>query len=139
MRHLNRQRHEFRSLIARIAEHHPLIAGALFFMQAFAFGHTLRNIRRLLLDRGENSAGIAIKPHGRIGVADFTHYLANDIGIAHLGFAGDLSGDHNHASFRQALTGHAAIRIAALDAHREPRRISDRIICRDDLRKPIPM
>src|ERR1043166_6288513 len=43
--HLNRERHQFGSLVAGIAEHHALIASALFLVEALAFGYALGNVR----------------------------------------------------------------------------------------------
>ena len=41
VRHLDRKGHQLWSFIASVTEHHALVAGALFFMQAFTFGHSL--------------------------------------------------------------------------------------------------
>ena len=136
MRHLDRERHQLRCLIASVTEHHALIAGALLLVQAFAFGDALRDIRRLLLDRGQNRTGVAVETHGGIGVADLAHHLAHDLDVTHLGLAGDLAGDHDHSGFRQALAGDAAVGIPGQVSVENRVGHSDRKACRDDLPKP---
>ena len=138
MRHLNRERHQLRRFIAGIAEHHALIAGALFLVQPFAFGNALRNIRRLLLDRGKNRAGVAVESHGGIGVTDIAHHFADDIDVRHLGPAGNFAGNDDHAGLRQALAGDSAVRDPRPNERRESRPTPGRKAYRDDLPKPIP-
>ena len=114
-----------------------MIAGALLFVQTFAFGHALRNIRRLLLDRGQDGAGIAVESHGGIGVTDIAHHFAHDIDVAHFGLAGDFAGNDDHAGLGETFASYAAVRIARQMGVQESRRKPDRRVYRDGPRKPI--
>ena len=49
------RRHELGGLVGRVAEHEALVAGALLLVEAFALGHALRDVGRLLLDGGEHA------------------------------------------------------------------------------------
>src|SRR6266478_345837 len=112
MGHLNRKRHQLRSLVAGVTEHHPLIARPLFFVEPFALRHTLRNIRRLLLDGCQNRTGVAVKTHGGIGITNIPNDFANDVGVIHLSFASNLARNDHHSGFCQTFTGNPAVRIA---------------------------
>src|SRR2546427_426221 len=66
VRERDRERHELGRLADREAEHHPLIAGAeLLGIDPFArldrLVHALRDLRRLLLDRGDDAAGPVVE------------------------------------------------------------------------------
>ena len=64
MRHLNWQRHQFRSFTAGKSKHHSLVAGALRFF-LFALGvlgvHAARNVWALLSQRNADAATASIK------------------------------------------------------------------------------
>ena len=71
VRQLNRQRHQFRSFVAGIAEHQALIARA-------ARIHAHRDIGRLGLDHIQDAAGLGVETERRVGVADVGNRLARD-------------------------------------------------------------
>ena len=112
MGHLNWKRHQLRRFIARVAEHHTLIAGALLFVQTFAFSHALRDIGRLLLDRGQDGASMPVESHGGIGVTDLTHHFAHDIDVTHFCAASNLAGNDYHAGLGETFAGYSAVRIS---------------------------
>ena len=62
---LDRHRHQFRSLVAGIAEHEPLIAGTLFLMEPLTFRNTLTDVRRLAVNGNKHGTGIGIKTRFR--------------------------------------------------------------------------
>ena len=76
----DRRGHELGRLVAREAEHQALVAGALLLEEPFALGHALRDVGRLLLDRGEHRARLAVEAHRRVGVADLLDRLPHDDG-----------------------------------------------------------
>ena len=51
--------HVLLRLVAREAEHHALVAGALLLEQALALGDALGDVGRLPLDRGDDGAAVA--------------------------------------------------------------------------------
>ena len=112
VRHLDGKWHQLWRLVTGIAEHHALIAGALLFVQAFAFSDALRNIGRLLLDRRKDRASVAVESHGGIGIADVANHFSHDIDVAHFDLTGDFAGNDNHAGLGETFTGNAAVRIA---------------------------
>ena len=80
----NRCGHEFRRLIAGITKHHALITCALFFECAVPLIDTLRNVRRLLVQRHKNGASVAIESHVGAGVANATDLLAGNFRVVDL-------------------------------------------------------
>ena len=77
----DRQRHQLVRLVAGVAEHHPLVAGAQHVERVLGMLLTLlegvlhpdRDVGRLLLDRGDDATGVAVQPEPSIGVADVNH------------------------------------------------------------------
>ena len=57
------QRHQLRSLVGGVPEHHALVAGS-------AGVDTLRNVRRLLVDRRNDRAGVGVETIRRVRIAD---------------------------------------------------------------------
>ncbi len=88
VRQADRRRHQLRCLVGRIAEHHALIARA-------ACVDTLRNVRGLLVQGGNDGAGVAVKTLQRVVVADLPDRLPHQRLYIQVGLAGDLTGDHH--------------------------------------------
>ncbi len=113
----NRQRHQLGCLVAGVAEHHALIAGAV--VQLVVAGllgfqglvHAQRDIAGLLIDVGDDGAGVAVKAIGGVVVADVTDHLAGDLGNIHIAGGGDLAHNVDKARGSGGLAGHAAIGI----------------------------
>ena len=109
------QRHQLRRFIAGITEHHALIAGAviqlavagLFRLQGSVNAHG--DVAGLLVDVGDNAAGIAVKAVLGAVIADLTHHLAGDLGNIHIAGGGDLTHDMDQTGGSGGFTGHAAI------------------------------
>jgi hypothetical protein len=100
----DRQRHQLLGLVRGVAEHHPLVAGALV-VGALAVD-ALCDVGRLPVDRREDGAGPVVKAELRVGVADALDRGAHDVGDVDVGRGGDLAGHHGHAGGDQRFTGH---------------------------------
>src|SRR3546814_5697421 len=74
MRVIDRCRHQLLGLVAGVAEHQALVAGALFFRLLAIDTH--RDVRRLLADQIQHTAGGAVEADRRRGVADVADDLA---------------------------------------------------------------
>ena len=117
VRRVDRERHVLLRLVARVAEHHPLVAGALLLEQALALGDALGDVGRLPLDRGDDGAGIAVEAALRGGVADVADHAPCAISPkCTLALRRDLAGDHHEARLDQRLARDAAVGI--LGEHR---------------------
>ena len=77
VREQDRHRHQLVGLVARVAEHHPLVAGA-----AGVDAH--RDVGRLAVDRADHRAGLRVEAERRVGVADALDRLAHDVGHVHV-------------------------------------------------------
>ena len=96
----NRSRHQFLGLIARVAEHHALVAGA-------ACVHTESNITGLLVDTRNHRAGVGIKAIKRAVVADGGNDSPDQGLQVNVRFSGDFSSDHDQTGGGQGLASHA--------------------------------
>ena len=121
VRQMNRQRHKHVGLVARIAEHHALVARALRLIPLFTGrlrlllatqpGNALVDFRTLLGKRHRHTAGIGVKSHTGAGVADIAHRGAHDVLDVGIAFAGHLT-EHEELSDRGAgLHGDMGMRI----------------------------
>ena len=115
------QRHQLRRLIAGVAEHHALVAGAVVQL-ALALGlglvalvHAQRDVAGLLVDVGDDSAGIAVEAILGAVVADVQHHLTGDLGDIHIAVGGDLTHDVDQAGGGAGLAGHAAVGVLLKD------------------------
>jgi hypothetical protein len=72
VRQHDRQRHQFRSLRAGIAEHQALVAGA-------AGVHALADVARLLVNRRQHRARLGVEAVLAAGVADVLDDVADDL------------------------------------------------------------
>ena len=99
----DRRRHELGRLVARVAEHQALIAGALLLVEALALGHALRDVGRLRLDRREHGAGVAVEAHLRARVADVAESSrARSSAKSIVALGRDLTGDDDEARLARA-------------------------------------
>ena len=108
VRVLDGRRHQLGRLVAGVAEHHPLVAGA-------AGVDPLPDVGRLLVDRHQHRAGVAVEAHVAAGVADPLHRLAGQLLVVDWRLGGDLAGDHDVAGLEQRLAGHPPLGIAGQD------------------------
>src|ERR1700691_4706006 len=97
----NREGHQFGSLVAGIAEHHSLIAGA-------AGVHTHGYVAGLFVDAGNNGASIGVETVNGVVIADRLDYSTDQVLEVDVGFGGDFAGDYDQAGAGQGLAGDAA-------------------------------
>ncbi len=95
--------HEDVGFVASIAEHHALVASALFFVEARTFIDTLGDIGALLVHRDEDSASLVIEAFVGVIVADFFDGVACDFLEVEGGFGGDLTCDHDQAGVEESF------------------------------------
>ena len=98
-------------MIAGVAEHQALVAGADFLSLGRIFIYPLGDIRTLAADAQEHSAGIAADAHGVVGISDVADTIANDFAIIDLRVTGDFAGNQGQPGGDQGFAGHAAVRI----------------------------
>src|SRR5205823_4680365 len=102
-----------------VADHHPLVAGALpvevGFRLTLALFHrvvdALRDVRGLLLDGDRDPAGFAVEAVLRPRVADVDHGLAHDRRDVDVRRCGDLAGDAHQTGCDQCLACHPSERV----------------------------
>ena len=113
----DRERHQLGRLVARVAEHEALVAGAL---EVVGVGllvpaglervvDALGDVGRLLVERHRDAAGLAVEAVLRPVVADLADRAADDLGDVNVGRGRDLPGHHHLAGRDQRLAGDAAV------------------------------
>ena len=130
VRQPDRQRHEVGGVVAGVAEHHPLVAGALAVddvlaaaaaAQLLALVDALGDVAALLVDRDDHTAGVAVEAVQRVVVADAVDDLASELGDVDVGAGRDLAGDDAQTGREQRLAGDTTVRILGED------RVEDRV------------
>ena len=71
-------RHEHRRLVARVAEHQALVAGALLGIESLAFVDALRDVARLLVVCDQHRATAIVEAELGIVIADAPDGFARD-------------------------------------------------------------
>ena len=99
VRQRNRQRHQFRRLVGRVTEHHPLVARAVAV-------NSQRDVWRLLVDGRNHRASPRIEAVRRVRVPDLLHGRPHQILKVHIGFRRDLARNHHQAGAEQRLARH---------------------------------
>ena len=110
--------HELRRLTAGIAEHKSLVARALVKLLVLlslsrleCMVHTLRNVGRLLMQRGQHRTGIAVKTVLASRVTDFAHRVAHQLLVIDARRRGNLTHQDNQTGRGGRFTRDAALRI----------------------------
>ena len=106
--------HEDGGLVARIAEHHALVAraDARGLVLAGARERTvdaLGDIGALLVDHVDDAAGLAVEAVFGAVVADAADHIAGDLLHIHVGLGADLARDEYRAGGREGLAGAAHV------------------------------
>ena len=101
VRQHDRQRHQFRSLVAGIAEHQALVAGA-------AGVHTHGDVGRLRLNHVEDTASLRIEAICRVREADVGDHFARQLRNVDIGRGGDFARHDAGTRGYKHLTSHAA-------------------------------
>ncbi len=107
-----------------VAEHHPLVARpgdvelvVIGGIVARLVGgvDALGDVGRLLVDRVDHRAGVAVEAVGGVVVADPAHSLARDLLDVDVGVGRDLAGDDDEAGVDERLAGDPAVGVIAQD------------------------
>ena len=118
VREHDRQRHQLRRLVGRVAEHHPLVAGADRSSGSSSSGSccslvrrvdALRDVGRLLVDRDHHAARLRVEAQLR-ACSRSRDRLAHDLADVDVRLGRDLAGDDDEARRDQRLAGDAAAR-----------------------------
>ena len=99
--------HQLGRFVASKAEHHALVAGAGFAAVLIGAVHAHGDVGALLVDIGEDGAGVGVKAIGRVGIADVGNDLSGHGGDVHMALIGHFAHDQRHAGGGDALAGHA--------------------------------
>jgi hypothetical protein len=106
VREHDRERHELLGLGARVAEHHPLVAGAdlvervvvaRVVLHLVGLVDTEGNVRRLFVDRDDDAARLRVEAVLRPVIADVADARANQPWDVHVGLGRDLARDDDQA------------------------------------------
>ena len=127
---VDRQRHQLGGVVAGVAEHQALVAGALLVERVDATGavlvgrvDALGDVGGLRADRDLDAAGRAVEALGGGVVADAEHGVAHDLGDLDVGLGGHLAGDVHEAGRDHRLDGDPAARV--LGEHGVEDRVGD--------------
>ena len=96
------RRHQLGGLVGGIAEHHALVAGA-------AGVHAQGDVAGLLVDAGDDRAGVGVEAVERVVIADGGDDAAHEGLEIDIGLGGDFAGDDDQAGGGQGFAGHAAV------------------------------
>ena len=114
VREHDRQRHQLVGLTRGVAEHHPLVAGAdpvervlVAVLRLERVVDPLRDVRRLLVDRDDHTAGLGVEAVLRARVADLRDRLAHEPRDVHVRLGRDLARHDDEAGRDQRLAGDA--------------------------------
>ena len=106
---LEGERHERRCLIARITEHHALVASAL--LGEFGTLHATVDVVALLMQRAEHAARLAVEFQLTVVVANLGDYVASRGHQVDIGFAFHFAGNNHLAGGHQRFTRHLRRRV----------------------------
>ena len=98
--------HEFGCFVASEAEHKPLVAGALFFDDAFVGIDALSDVRALGFNGDENAAGFIVETLQGAVIADFLDGTSSDFGNICPSGGSHFAGDDEHAGFEKCFASH---------------------------------
>ena len=102
VRDLDRHRHQLLGLARGVAEHHALVARALLVERVVVAGDVarlvggvdaLRDVGRLLVDRGQHRAGLGVEAVLGARVADVGDHAARELRDVDVGVGRDLAAD----------------------------------------------
>ena len=111
VRVVDRERHQRRRLVAGVAEHHALVAGALVQVLVGSMIDAARDVGRLPPVAHHHRAAVGVEAQLRVVVADPADHGARDSRVVVLDGRGDFAGEHDEAGRHQRFRGHAPGRI----------------------------
>ena len=101
----HRRRHQHIGLIAGIPEHQTLVACTLVFRLLTV--DALGDVRRLLADDVDHTAGIAVVANVGGGVADVLDHIAHQVFQVNPGAGGDFTADDGDTGLDHGFAGNA--------------------------------
>ena len=114
--------HKLRRFVAGKAEHHSLIACAILAVIALlaelafkSFVHAHSDVGALLVDRGQDRAGVAVKAVFRVVIADFVNGFAHNGRNVNIAVGGYLAHYHDHARSCDTFAGNACLGVVCKD------------------------
>ena len=126
----DRQRHQHVGVVAGVAEHQALVAGALLVHGVDGAGaalvaavDALGDVAGLAADGDHHAAGVAVEALGRRVVADLEDPVADLLLDVDVAGRGDLAGHHHQTGGQQRLDGDPAVRV--LLEHGVEHRVAD--------------
>jgi hypothetical protein len=119
VREHDRHRHQLGCLVARVAEHHALVArarrvervGAAQVARVVRLVHPAGDVGRLAVQRGDHADRVAVEAEVAGVVADVADHLAGDGGEIEHRLGGDLPGQHHKPGGQQRLDRHPRLRV----------------------------
>jgi hypothetical protein len=121
VRIVDRRGHQLRGLVAGIAEHQALVAGAEVQVVVAGAIDALGDVVALLVVGDEHGATLVVDAVLGVVVADALDRVARDLDVVDVGLRGDFARKHDQAGVAQRLCGHARERILLED------RVQDRV------------
>ena len=124
VREHDRERHQLRRLVRRVAEHEALVAGADAVERVVVAGlrpllegvvDALGDVGRLLVERDDDAAGLGVEPVLRAGVADRGDPLADEPRDVDVGLGRDLAGHDHEARGDERLARDPPARVGGED------------------------
>ena len=111
----NWHRHTLRRLVAGVTEHHALVARAnikrIGLLRLPRTVDAERNIRRLLVNRGDNPAGFRVKSQFTAVVSDICDDAARNPGNIHIPFCRNFAHHQHQTGRHRRLAGDTRVRI----------------------------
>src|ERR1035437_5681533 len=98
----NRSGHQLGGFVGGVAEHHALIAGA-------AGVNALRNVAGLLIDGGDDGAGVGVEAVKGVVISDGGDDTADKALEIDVSLGGDFAGNNHQACGRKSFGGYAAV------------------------------
>src|SRR5690606_16613448 len=102
---------ELGRVVAGIAEHQALVAGADVLAARGVVVDALGNVGALLIDADHDGAGVGIDAGFVVGVANFANDLADNGRVVDDGLGRDFAGNDRHAGGDHGFAGDAAERV----------------------------
>ena len=103
------QRQIVLGLVGGIAEHHALVAGAL--THGILALYAAVDVGALLMDGGEDAAGVGLEHIFALGVADAADGVAGNLGEIHVSLGLHLAGQNDLPCGDECLTGNLGLRV----------------------------
>ncbi len=121
VRVVDRRGHQLGRLVAGVAEHQALVAGAGVQVVVAGVVHALGDVVGLLVVADHHGAALVVDAVLGVVVADALDGVARDLDVVDVRVGRDLAGQHHQAGVGQRLGGHAAARVLLED------RVEDRV------------